>query len=195
MEMTCHHVVFDEEQQIGAGEYTFQGRNRYHGVVVMRILHGRIANWREYQRRLRPRLGRLRRPEPLLTARRPAGPGAELAPKHRDSRPGQVVEDGDRRSESEGNVDEDARRGGAAVLAQTARLMDKLADSLVARPRQAKPLRVAPDAPAGLGDRVTAVVVANHRLEQLLPDAGRKRRHSRQCRRTRAVTLRPLCAK
>jgi ketosteroid isomerase-like protein len=51
MEMTWHHVVFDEEQQIGAGEYTFQGRNRYHGVVVVRIVDGRIANWREYQRR------------------------------------------------------------------------------------------------------------------------------------------------
>jgi ketosteroid isomerase-like protein len=51
MQMTWHHVVFDEELQIGAGEYTFQGRNRYHGAVLVRIADGQIANWREYQRR------------------------------------------------------------------------------------------------------------------------------------------------
>jgi ketosteroid isomerase-like protein len=51
MEMTWHHVVFDEERLIGAGEYTFQGRNRYHGAVLIRIANGKIANWREYQYR------------------------------------------------------------------------------------------------------------------------------------------------
>jgi uncharacterized protein (TIGR02246 family) len=51
MQMTWHNVVFDEELQIGAGEYTFQGRNRYHGAVLVRVADGRIANWREYQRR------------------------------------------------------------------------------------------------------------------------------------------------
>jgi ketosteroid isomerase-like protein len=51
MQMTWHNVVFDEELQIGAGEYTFEGRNRYHGAVLVRVADGQIANWREYQRR------------------------------------------------------------------------------------------------------------------------------------------------
>jgi hypothetical protein len=51
MQMTWHHAVFDERKQIGAGEYTFEGRNRYHGVALVRIVDGRIATWREYQRR------------------------------------------------------------------------------------------------------------------------------------------------
>ena len=51
MQMTWHHVVFDEDEQVGAGEYTFQGRNRYHGAVLIRIADGKIANWREYQYR------------------------------------------------------------------------------------------------------------------------------------------------
>jgi ketosteroid isomerase-like protein len=51
MEMTWHHIVFDEERLVGAGEYTFQGRNRYHGAVLIRIVNGKIANWREYQYR------------------------------------------------------------------------------------------------------------------------------------------------
>jgi ketosteroid isomerase-like protein len=51
MQMTWHNVVFDEDQQVGAGEYTFQGRNRYHGAVLVRVADGKIANWREYQRR------------------------------------------------------------------------------------------------------------------------------------------------
>lgn len=49
MEMRWHHVVFDERQQIGAGEYTFRGRNRYHGLVIVQVEDGRIARWREYQ--------------------------------------------------------------------------------------------------------------------------------------------------
>jgi hypothetical protein len=40
-----------ERSQIGAGEDTFQGRNRYHGAVFVRIADGKIANWREYQYR------------------------------------------------------------------------------------------------------------------------------------------------
>jgi ketosteroid isomerase-like protein len=51
MQMTWHNVVFDEDQQVGAGEYTFQGQNRYHGAVLVRVADGKIANWREYQRR------------------------------------------------------------------------------------------------------------------------------------------------
>jgi uncharacterized protein (TIGR02246 family) len=49
MQMTWHHVVFDEATQVGSGEYTFQQNNRYHGVVMVKIRNGRIGNWREYQ--------------------------------------------------------------------------------------------------------------------------------------------------
>lgn len=35
--------------QIGAGEYTYRGRNQYHGIVIVRVVDGLIANWREYQ--------------------------------------------------------------------------------------------------------------------------------------------------
>jgi ketosteroid isomerase-like protein len=49
MKMTWHHLAFDEKAQIGFGEYTFQMNNRYHGIVVVRVRDGRIANWREYQ--------------------------------------------------------------------------------------------------------------------------------------------------
>ena len=49
MNMAWHHLVFDEATQVGAGEYTFVMNNRYHGVVMVRISDGRIANWREYQ--------------------------------------------------------------------------------------------------------------------------------------------------
>ena len=49
MRMTWHHLVFDEATQVGSGEYTFQMNKRYHGVVMVRVQDGRIANWREYQ--------------------------------------------------------------------------------------------------------------------------------------------------
>jgi hypothetical protein len=49
MKMTWHHLAFDEESQIGFGEYTFQMNNRYHGIVVVKIRGGKISNWREYQ--------------------------------------------------------------------------------------------------------------------------------------------------
>jgi ketosteroid isomerase-like protein len=51
MSMEWHHLLFDEDTQIGAGEYTFAMHNRYHGVVIVRIAEGKIANWREYQYR------------------------------------------------------------------------------------------------------------------------------------------------
>ena len=47
-----HTVVFDEERQTGAAEYTYVGTNTYHGVAVIKLRDDRIANWREYQRRL-----------------------------------------------------------------------------------------------------------------------------------------------
>src|SRR5262245_37679098 len=49
MKMTWHHLAFDEESQIGFGEYTFQMNNRYHGIVVVKVKNGKISNWREYQ--------------------------------------------------------------------------------------------------------------------------------------------------
>jgi hypothetical protein len=49
LEMRWHNVVFDERQQVGVGEYTFQGRNRYHGLVIVKVEDARIARWREYQ--------------------------------------------------------------------------------------------------------------------------------------------------
>jgi ketosteroid isomerase-like protein len=49
MHMTWHHLVFDEETQIGMGEYTFEYEVRTHGIVIVRMVDGRIANWREYE--------------------------------------------------------------------------------------------------------------------------------------------------
>ena len=51
MSMTWHTIVFDEELQVGAAEYTYSGTNTYHGVVVIRLRGGLVANWREYQQR------------------------------------------------------------------------------------------------------------------------------------------------
>ena len=44
-----HTVVFDEEQQIAAVEYTYEGTHRYHGTVLVRVQDGKITHWREYQ--------------------------------------------------------------------------------------------------------------------------------------------------
>ncbi len=49
MRMEWHHLVFDEESQIGVGEYTFEYEIRTHGLVIVRIVTGKIANWREYE--------------------------------------------------------------------------------------------------------------------------------------------------
>jgi hypothetical protein len=49
MRMTLRHLAFDEDSQIGFGEYTFQMNNRYHGIVVVKVKNGKISNWREYQ--------------------------------------------------------------------------------------------------------------------------------------------------
>lgn len=42
-------ILFDEEQQTGAAEYTYEGTHRYHGVVLLRVRDGKISHWREYQ--------------------------------------------------------------------------------------------------------------------------------------------------
>jgi ketosteroid isomerase-like protein len=49
MQMVWHHLVFDEEQQIRAGEYTFTYGMRTHGMALIRLRDGKIANWREYE--------------------------------------------------------------------------------------------------------------------------------------------------
>jgi len=51
MQMTWHHLAFNEEEQIGFGEYTFQMHGRYHGIVVVKVDSGLIKHWREYQYR------------------------------------------------------------------------------------------------------------------------------------------------
>jgi hypothetical protein len=51
MKMTWHHLAFNEENQVGRGEYTFQMHGRYHGIVVVKIEAGLIKQWREYQYR------------------------------------------------------------------------------------------------------------------------------------------------
>jgi hypothetical protein len=49
MHMVWHHLVFDEAQQIGVGEYTFTYEVRTHGMVMIRLRDDNIANWREYE--------------------------------------------------------------------------------------------------------------------------------------------------
>ncbi|HXA66174.1 MAG TPA: nuclear transport factor 2 family protein [Bryobacteraceae bacterium] len=44
-----HHLIFDPALQIGAGEYTFTYQVRTHGMVILRIVNGKIANWRQYE--------------------------------------------------------------------------------------------------------------------------------------------------
>ena len=34
---------------LGAGEYTYEGTHRYHGVAIVRVEGGLITHWREYQ--------------------------------------------------------------------------------------------------------------------------------------------------
>ena len=49
MHMTWHHLAFNESEQIGFGEYSFQMHGRYHGIVTVKIESGLIKFWREYQ--------------------------------------------------------------------------------------------------------------------------------------------------
>jgi len=49
MHMSWHHLVFDPDQQIGVGEYTFHYQIQTHGLVIVRLSHGLIQNWREYE--------------------------------------------------------------------------------------------------------------------------------------------------
>jgi len=49
MHMKWHHLLFDEQNQIGAGEYSFTYEVRTDGVGMVRVVNGKIANWREYE--------------------------------------------------------------------------------------------------------------------------------------------------
>lgn len=52
MNMTWHHAVFEEENQVGFAEYTFKYKGRStHGIVIIKIVDGKIDKWREYQYR------------------------------------------------------------------------------------------------------------------------------------------------
>jgi ribosomal-protein-serine acetyltransferase len=44
-----HNVVFDPARQFGAAEYTYDGTHRYHGTVLVKLAHGVVTHWREYQ--------------------------------------------------------------------------------------------------------------------------------------------------
>lgn len=50
MKLVWHHLMFDEEKQIGSGEFTFtmKGRQGNHGVVIVELENGKIKFWREY---------------------------------------------------------------------------------------------------------------------------------------------------
>lgn len=49
MDMQWHHLVYDEETGIGAGEWTFKFAGSIsHGVVMIKIENGLISHWREY---------------------------------------------------------------------------------------------------------------------------------------------------
>ncbi len=49
MKMKWHHLAFNENEQIGFGEYTFEMHGRYHGIVVVKVENELIKHWREYQ--------------------------------------------------------------------------------------------------------------------------------------------------
>jgi ketosteroid isomerase-like protein len=52
--MQFHNLWFDEPTQTGTGKYSFGNEERdysLHGVCVTEIRDGRIAFWREYQRK------------------------------------------------------------------------------------------------------------------------------------------------
>jgi len=48
MNMVWHHILFDEDEQIGAGEFTFTYGDTVHGVTMIKVRDGLISNWREY---------------------------------------------------------------------------------------------------------------------------------------------------
>jgi ribosomal-protein-serine acetyltransferase len=47
--MAWRNVLFDLDRQLGAAEYTYEGSQRYHGMVLVRLEGGVITHWREHQ--------------------------------------------------------------------------------------------------------------------------------------------------
>jgi hypothetical protein len=92
-----------------------------------------------------------------------------------------------RRLETDADVDDYGWSAPAAV--DPPHEMHQLAQTLVARPRQAQPLRLTADPPRRLGDRHLPVVEADERLEEARRDAGSNRRHSSECGVTRLTNL------
>ncbi|MDQ2824025.1 MAG: nuclear transport factor 2 family protein [Verrucomicrobiota bacterium] len=48
MKMTWHHLTFNKQTQIGAGEFTFEYGSKVHGMAIVKVERGKISNWREY---------------------------------------------------------------------------------------------------------------------------------------------------
>lgn len=48
MQMYWHNIMFNEDTQTGAGEFTFVMDNQTHGVAVISVQDNKIASWREY---------------------------------------------------------------------------------------------------------------------------------------------------
>jgi hypothetical protein len=49
MHMTWHHLAFNEDEQVGFGEYSFRMHGSYHGIVTVKVENHFIKFWREYQ--------------------------------------------------------------------------------------------------------------------------------------------------
>jgi hypothetical protein len=49
MHMTWHHLAFNEDEQVGFGEYSFRMHGNYHGIVTVKVENSLIKFWREYQ--------------------------------------------------------------------------------------------------------------------------------------------------
>jgi hypothetical protein len=49
MQMIWHHLAFNEEEQVGFGEYSFRMHGNYHGIVTVKVENNVIKFWREYQ--------------------------------------------------------------------------------------------------------------------------------------------------
>jgi len=48
--MVWHHLLFDEESQVGSGEYSFSVDSQHrHGIVLVKIEDGKIINLRAYE--------------------------------------------------------------------------------------------------------------------------------------------------
>ena len=44
-----HRILFDEAEQTGVAEYTYEGHRRYHGAVIAKVEAGKVVDWREWQ--------------------------------------------------------------------------------------------------------------------------------------------------